>query len=341
MTISNRIFIFAILAFMISFTSCNEDEPDNDQEFTFNLDKYFSMEEGMLSFQKFPDTVNVDEAPQVDTIYGETIIPEGGQNQLSVTMSEPTQSILISVAGESNGFYQVSAPESGPVNDFSFTIDFANEDFKNVYYIIIAGIDEDGNVGMADSLKVIMIDAALGNLTVSCMWDKLVDIDLYLQEPNGDTIYFDNPSSENLGYLDMDSNPFCWLDSVNAENIYYEDNAAVEAGTYNVFLRYLSNCDISDTVNFNVTVTLNEDTIDMEGSENPLTGSFGPEETFINPKKIVSFTIASDAKKSASTAKQRMIRFGYDTKTNTNKSISPDKSIWEDERKKIKNINTK
>lgn len=329
---ASRILTFAILVASVSFTACNEDEPDNDQDFIFNLDKYFTMEEGMLSLQTFPDTSNVDEAPHVDSVYGETIVPEGGQNQFNVIMTEPTQSILIGVAGENYGFYQLFAPESGPVTDFSFVLDFTSEDYKNVYYLKIAGIDEDGNVGIADSVKVITIDAALGNLTVSCEWDQLVDIDLYLQEPNGDTVYFDNPTSANLGYLDMDSNPFCWLDSVNAENIYYEDYAAVEAGTYNVLLRYLSNCDVSDTVRYAITIMFDEDTLEIPGYENPYKGGYGPDETFINPKNIFSFTIASDAKKSTYMAKQRMIRFGYTTDVNKSESISPEKSRWEKER---------
>jgi hypothetical protein len=332
--ISSRVLTFTVLAALFAFTACNEDKPDNDQDFVFNLDKYFTMEEGMLSLQTFPDTSNVEEAPHVDSVYGENIVPEGGQNQFNVIMTEPTQSILIGVAGENYGFYQILAPESGPVTDFSFAIDFANEDFKNVYFLKIAGIDEDGNVGIADSIKVITIDAALGNLAVSCEWDELVDIDLYLQEPNGDTIYFDNPTSANLGYLDMDSNPFCWLDSINTENIYYEDYAAVEAGTYNVLLRYLSNCNVSDTVQYAITITFDGDTIGIPDYSNPFRGSFGPDETYINPENIFSFTIASDAKKSTYMAKQRLIRFGYTTENEKNESVSPEKSKWEKERKK-------
>lgn len=324
-------FIFVVLS------GCNEEEPDNQNpDFVFNLDKYFSIDEGTLSAQQFPgtDTATIDEAPVVDSIYGATIIPEGGENRLNIIMSEPTASIFVGVAGETNGYYQVFAPESGPVEEFNFDVDFAEEDFRNVYYLQIAGIDEDGNMGPADSLKIVTVDAALGELTVSCEWDTLVDIDLYLKEPNGDTIYFDNAESDNLGYLDMDSNPFCWLDSINAENIYYGQDAAVEAGTYHVLLRYLTSCDVSETVNYSITVRFNGELLDISGVDNPYSGSFEPSETSTNPHEVFSFNIASDATKSTRFAKQRMIRFGYNDDATAKESISPEKSEWEKRRNK-------
>jgi hypothetical protein len=337
-------FFTTVIAFsifmMIGFIACDDEEPEEEQEFVFNLDKYFTIEVGELSLQPFldSDTATVDEAPAVDSVYGEVIVPDGGVNEFNILLNEPAQSIIIGVANES-GFYQIFAPESGPVDEFSVNIDFAEEDFKNVYYLLFAGIDEDGNVGPADSTKVIMVDAALGTMEVTCEWDTLVDIDLYLQEPNGDTIYFDNPTSANQGFLDMDSNPFCWLDSVNTEVIYYDETAAVEAGTYNILLRYLSNCEVNEPVQYTITVKFNNEVLDIAGIENPFTGSFNTDETFINPKEILSFNIASDATKSTSFAKQKRIRFGYSNNKPENHSLSPEKSQWE--RNRNKEINNK
>lgn len=318
-----------LLVLTVVFYSCNEDLPEDNRDITFNLDKYFTIDNGFLSFQEFPDTSQVDEAPAVDSVYGEQIIPEGGQNQMNVIMSAPTQSIVVGVAGETYGFYQVFAPETGPVTEFAIDFVFTEDDYRNVYYIKVAGIDEDGNVGIADSIKVMMIDAAFGIMQVTCEWDQLVDIDLYLQEPNGDTVYYDNPVSGNLGYLDMDSNPFCWLDSVNAETITYDENAVVEAGTYRVLMRYLSNCDVQGPVEYTITVVFEGDTINLADSGNPFTGNLGYEETFINPKEMFTFTIASDTRKSTTIAQQRWLRFGYDDGVEHMQSLSPEKSEWE------------
>lgn len=56
--------------------------------------------------------------------------------------------------------------------------------------------------------------------------------------------------------LDLDSNPACFLDNINNENITYEDGTP-PSGEYTVVVDYFSDCGVATETNFVVTVRAN------------------------------------------------------------------------------------
>ena len=98
-----------------------------------------------------------------------------------------------------------------------------------------------GDVSSSQSLPVSSVVVGTGDLQVSVSWNTRADLDLYLQEPGGELIYFVNPTSEAGGVLDLDSNVGCPTDDPQNENITYE-NATPPAGEYIVSLDLFSTC---------------------------------------------------------------------------------------------------
>ncbi|MCX7744456.1 MAG: hypothetical protein N2167_07830 [Flavobacteriales bacterium] len=133
--------------------------------------------------------------------------------------------------------------------------------------------DNSGNVSELYTFSVTRIDVGTGRLQVSLTFDKNTDLDLYLVEPDGETIYYGNSTSSNGGYLDLDSNPGCYIDGVNNENITYDEQSEIEPGTYTVRVNNYADC-VNQQVNYTVVARYNGQIIATSGNSNPYNGSF-------------------------------------------------------------------
>ncbi len=82
-----------------------------------------------------------------------------------------------------------------------------------------------------DNLKG-MLSSGIGSLKVTLSWDFYADIDLHALEPNGTTIWWQNPTSSTGGFLDVDNREG---GPGAIENIYWE---TPEEGAYHFYLNY-------------------------------------------------------------------------------------------------------
>lgn len=73
-----------------------------------------------------------------------------------------------------------------------------------------------------------------GVLQIGISWNtNLTDVDLWVYDPSGELIYFENPNSVSGGYLDRDD-----VDGFGPENVYW--NAPIPDGEYSVIVDYFS-----------------------------------------------------------------------------------------------------
>jgi hypothetical protein len=93
-------------------------------------------------------------------------------------------------------------------------------------------------------------------LQVSLNWIHPVDLDLHVQTPEGEDIYWAHRTGTNGGYLDLDSNAACGIDGVQNENIRWLRNAPTP-GDYIIRLDLWSACDLTETFPYLITVILN------------------------------------------------------------------------------------
>lgn len=133
-------------------------------------------------------------------------------------------------------------------------------------------------------------------------------------EPDAEEIYYSNDYSSNGGVLDLDSNPDCYIDGVQNENITYSDESTVEAGTYIVRVDLYSACSVTAQTNFIVTARLNGELIAQQSVTNPYNGNFpansvGDEGGSGSGVQVMQFTISGAELKSTGTSTFKTIRF--------------------------------
>jgi hypothetical protein len=71
-----------------------------------------------------------------------------------------------------------------------------------------------------------------GDIQITLTWDNDADLDLYVTEPNGNQIWWNEPSSSSGGILDYDD-----VDGFGPENIYWPKNSA-PSGNYSVYIHH-------------------------------------------------------------------------------------------------------
>ncbi|NIS28841.1 MAG: hypothetical protein GWN07_01935, partial [Actinobacteria bacterium] len=73
-----------------------------------------------------------------------------------------------------------------------------------------------------------------GDVEVTVTMTRSTDIDLYVIDPTGNTVYYGNSHSDNGGQLDLDANAACGANmGVDNEHIFWPRGTA-PAGTYTV-----------------------------------------------------------------------------------------------------------
>jgi uncharacterized protein YfaP (DUF2135 family) len=82
-----------------------------------------------------------------------------------------------------------------------------------------------------------------GDVQVTLIWNSYNDLDLYVTDPAGDTIFWLQPTSPSGGQLDVDANYNCIRDMTAnpVENIFWLAAHAPQ-GDYAVGVKYYQNC---------------------------------------------------------------------------------------------------
>ena len=81
----------------------------------------------------------------------------------------------------------------------------------------------------------------IGDISFRLSWTGSADLDLHVQEPNGNVISFQSPTSSTGGRLDVDSNVNCITSNVPVENVFWPTGQAPR-GTYQYWVRYFLQC---------------------------------------------------------------------------------------------------
>lgn len=244
-----------------TFWSCKKPDP---------IEGIITMPNAVLRNGEIPSSQGSN-GPVINEVQHNTSFIPGGGAPIQVMATVETGNITKLYVGLEgfSGYYEVAITQSSifvnPIVAQSVSQD------ELTFNLSVA--DNNGNVSQLYTFTVTRIDVGTGRLQVSLTFDQSTDLDLYLVEPDGETIYYGNSSSSNGGILDLDSNPACWIDGVNNENITYDDRAEIESGTYTVRVNNYSDC-VNQQVNFSVIARYNGQIIATSGNPNPYNGSF-------------------------------------------------------------------
>jgi hypothetical protein len=167
------------------------------------------------------------------------------------TSPAPTSAAPVAPKGPARGYHEVTLKTPGTQIEIVLTITQSLPGDQFIFYFAV--VDAGGKQGKLSKQKVDAIQVGTGQVQVSVQWDGDSDVDLHVEDPNGDEVFWDNTSIASGGELDLDSNANCDLDHVRNENITW---SKAPPGKYTVRLDYFLACDIAKT-NYVVTVRVN------------------------------------------------------------------------------------
>ena len=163
---------------------------------------------------------------------------------LAPATGSPTSYVIL--AGSSPGLSDLANFDTGNPN----TAFVAGGVPAGAYYVRALSRSSCG-LSAASNEALVFVVGFTGDVQVSVSWDAPSDVDLHVVEPNGNDIYYGNPSSSTGGQLDVDSNAACSIDGRQIENVRWGGQAP--GGTYTVRVDYWDACGVART-NFLVTV---------------------------------------------------------------------------------------
>jgi hypothetical protein len=165
--------------------------------------------------------------------------------------------------------------------DTQFVVDYETYGPGRLYWSIAVVQGRDGQVSsyVTDAAPERWFEWAqelgTGDVQVTLRWNKTADLDLHVFDPDGEEIYFGNPSSSSGGRLDVDANgdrdseDQCTnTTSSPVENIFWPTGGAPKGG-YVVQVDYFSECYEEGTTSFTLEVRVDGDVRYQDGSVSP------------------------------------------------------------------------
>lgn len=199
-------------------------------------------EGGVYIQRPFPSASTT--GPRINGIDGPPGFVNGGSGTYTVRYAgaERIVGALVQVPGY-EGYYRV--PVSSSNGTVSLDLRFASDYFTTTPSVArqraalhramaatgqlslnFALIDWLGAISNAFPLSLNPAQAATGDVKVSIAWDTPTDVDLWVNEPSGERIYYGHRTSATGGHLDVDSNAGCRIDNINNENITWPSGQA-------------------------------------------------------------------------------------------------------------------
>ena len=102
----------------------------------------------------------------------------------------------------------------------------------------LAGSAETTEEDLAEEIQIVetVIAYGGGSVQVTLRWERAVDLDLHVVDPDDEEIYYSHTTSVSGGYLDHDDTDGGTPSEPAVENIYWESNAP--SGSYSVSVKY-------------------------------------------------------------------------------------------------------
>ncbi len=136
---------------------------------------------------------------------------------------------------------------------------------SHVVTMRIQAVDSQGRVSAPVSRPVNILPLGTGDLDVAMTMTLATDLDLYVTDPAGTTVYYGNRGNFSGGQLDLDANAACSGNmGVQAEHIYWPTGQA-PAGTYSVRVAHFESCVGGQPVDYRVTVRACGETVVLTG----------------------------------------------------------------------------
>ena len=262
----------------------------------------FTIEEGIISMRSFPSNeptnstlnVRIDENFEVSITTGQSI-----QIPLQLSQASTGSDILVGFEGFGQHFIipiaslQNPTPNSrrasektGSEHEIFFVLKLESGSMVSgsIISMLIRIRDMAGGYGEIERITTVTSVSYSGTFHVRLTWNREADLDLHVVDPHNDEIYYgQRASTEQVGFLDLDSNGNCTIDHRKMENIYFE---LADSGEYIIRVDLYSACSVTTSITYEVWV----EGCDMSQS---LSGSFSPSQADLgglgSGKEVIRF----------------------------------------------------
>jgi len=132
-------------------------------------------------------------------------------------------------------------------------------------FMNIAAVDGSGHASAPVRRELSVLPVGTGDVEVAMTMSTPTDLDLYVTDPSGTTVYFGNTSVFSGGHLDLDANAACSGHmGANSEHVFWPAHGA-PAGTYTVRVAHYESCINGAPVDYRVTVRACGETVVLTG----------------------------------------------------------------------------
>ena len=105
-----------------------------------------------------------------------------------------------------------------------------------------------------------------GDVQLTLTWESTNDLDLWVTDPAGESIFFDHPSADSGGQLDVDANADCQdLTTHPVENIFWPTGDA-PLGKYLVEVQYYKQCENPAPIDFHIRMLVDGEVSEFDGT---------------------------------------------------------------------------
>ena len=129
----------------------------------------------------------------------------------------------------------------------------------------IAAIDDQGRQSPWVTRELSVLPVGTGDVEVALTMSEPTDLDLYVTDPTGNTVYYGNTEGVSGGHLDLDANAACGANvGIDNEHVYWPTGRAPR-GTYTVRVAHYESCIEGRPVDYRITVRNCGETVVLSG----------------------------------------------------------------------------
>ncbi len=142
---------------------------------------------------------------------------------------------------------------------FMFIAWLINSDRPN-FASLLSGNPQSGGSGHLRNGSLLRLGT--GDVQVTLLWQDDIDLDLYVTDPRGETMWYQNPRSSSGGMLDVDANAACQSPAMMinpVENIFWPYGGA-PTGHFVVKVNYYQDCIGRGAGSFKIRLKVDEQT---------------------------------------------------------------------------------
>src|SRR5688572_17774414 len=212
---------FIIFLVSMFWLGCGDEASDSDEALSLlPPGNVIEVRDGDYSIGAPPLTPAVADAgaaamapgsPQIVALAGPTTVTNGGTATLHVEVAPPPAApptFVVWHAGD-EGYHSVAGSDPDGNGIFDIAVKVAAAATQTSLLLNVALLDAAGNTGPASTLEIALVASGTGDVKVTLSFDRVHDLDLHVIEPNGDEIYYQQPTTESGGRIDLDSGANC------------------------------------------------------------------------------------------------------------------------------------